>query len=160
MCATIRSRSRMAALTMVAKHASYQILLGVGFGQLTKQLAQQAIGNQVKDAVEGIVPDASAPAPIETISSIMLGEVQAMQKGLREDQELVVTCTIGSEVLRVREIYVRSPQVAVLSGTVLDNALTRVICPFESMVLVCKPTPVAAGATAVRVRIVTPKAAA
>jgi hypothetical protein len=132
----------------------------VGFGQLTKQLAQQAIGNQVKDAVEGIVPpEAAAPAPIETISSIMLGEIQAMQKGLREDQELVVTCTIGSDVLRVREIYVRSPQVAVVSGTVTDNALTRVICPFESLVLVCKPTPVPTGATAVRVRIVTPKAA-
>jgi hypothetical protein len=134
----------------------------VGLGQLTKQLAQQAIGNQVKDAVEGIVPpDASASAPVvETMSSIMLGELNAMQKGLKDDQELVVTCTAGGEVLRVREIYVRSPQVAVVTGTTGEKTLTRVICPFDSMVLVCKPMSVAAGATAVRVRIVTPKSAA
>jgi hypothetical protein len=133
----------------------------VGFGQLTKQLAQQAIGNQVKDVVEGIAPsDAAAVAPIETISSIVLGELQAMQKGLKEDQELVVTCAIGNDVLRIREIYVRSPQVAVLSGTGTDKALTRVICPFESLVLVCKPSAVPAGSTAVRVRIVTPKSGA
>ena len=136
-------------------------LEGVGIGQLTKQLAQQAIGNQVKDAVEGIVPpDAPAPVtPAESISSIMLGELNAMQKGLKDDQELVVTYTAGAEVLRVREIYVRSPQVAVVTGTSLDKALTRVICPFESLVLVCKPSTVAPGATAIRVRIVTPKPA-
>jgi hypothetical protein len=133
----------------------------VGFGQLTKQLAQQAIGNQVKDAVEGIVPsDAPAPVPVETVSSIVLGELQAMQKGLKEDQELIVTCAIGGETIRIREIYVRSPQVAVLSGTGTDKNLTRVICPFESLVLLCKPTAVPAGATAVRVRVVTPKPAA
>jgi hypothetical protein len=133
----------------------------VGFGQLTKQLAQQAIGNQVKDAVEGIVPsDAPALPPVETISSIVLGELNAMQKGLKEDQELIVTVAIGSETLRIREIYVRSPQIAVLSGTGTDKALTRVICPFDSLVLMCKPSAVPAGATPVRVRIVTPKPAA
>jgi hypothetical protein len=132
----------------------------VGLGQLTKQLAQQAIGNQVKDVVEGVLPsDAVAPAPVETISSIVLGELQAMQKGLKEDQELVVTCVAGGEVLRIREIYVRSPHVAVLSGTAGEKGLTRVICPFESLVLVCKPSAVPAGGTAVRVRIVTPKPA-
>ena len=133
----------------------------MGLGQLTKQLAQQAIGNQVKDAVDGVVaPEAAAAPPVETISSIVLGELHAMQKGLREDQELIVTYDAGREALRVREIYVRSPQIAVLSGTGADNALTRVICPFESLVLVCKPTPVPAGTAAVRVRLVTPKPAA
>ena len=134
----------------------------MGLGQLTKQLAQQAIGNQVKDAVEGIVPadTSTSAAPVETMSSMMLGELNAMQKGLKDDQELVVTLRAGGEVLRVREIYVRSPQVAVVTGTTGEKALTRVICPFESMVLVCKPTAVTPGATAVRVRIVTPKPAA
>lgn len=130
----------------------------MGLGQLTKQLAQQAIGNQVKDVVEGIAPPDATAAPVaETISSMMLGELNAMQKGLKDDQELVVTCAIGNEVLRIREIYVRSPQLAVVTGTGADKALMRVICPFDSLVLVCKPTAVAAGATAVRVRIVTPK---
>lgn len=135
----------------------------MGIGQFTKQLAQQAIGNQVKDVVEGIAPsEAATPAPVvETISSMIVGEVHAMQKGLKDDQELVVTCAAGDEVLRVREIYVRSPQLAVLTGTSgADKTLTRIICPFDSLVLVCKPTPVGAGATPVRVRIVTPKPAA
>ena len=134
----------------------------MGLGQLTKQLAQQAIGNQVKDAVEGIVPadTPTSAAHVETISSIMLGELNAMQKGLKDDQELVVTYQAAGEVVRVREIYVRSPQVAVDTGKTGEKALTRVICPFESLVLVCKPVSVAPGATAVRVRIVTPKPAA
>ncbi|HYP07317.1 MAG TPA: hypothetical protein VER03_13880 [Bryobacteraceae bacterium] len=136
----------------------------MGIGQFTKHLAQQAIGNQVKDVVEGIAPsEAAPPAPavVETISAMIVGEVHAMQKGLKDDQELVVTCGVGDEILRVREIYVRSPQLAVLTGTSgPDKTLTRIICPFDSLVLVCKPTAVAAGATAVRVRIVTPKPAA
>lgn len=116
----------------------------------------------MKDVVEGIAPsEAAAPVVAETTSSIMLGELNAMQKGLKDDQELVVTYAAGGEVLRVREVYVRSPQVAVLTGTSgPDKVLTRVICPFDSLVLVCKPTAVPAGATAIRVRIAMPKPAA
>lgn len=94
---------------------------------------------------------------VETMSSLMLGELQAMQRGMKDDQELVVTCATPGVTLRVREIYVRSPQVAVLTGVDSDNALTRVICPFESLVLVCKPSAVTAGSTALRVRVVVPK---
>lgn len=87
----------------------------------------------------------------------MTGEIVAMQKGLKEDQELVVTFTAGGATIRVKEIFVRSPQVAVLIGTGSDNALTRVLCPFEGLILVCRPMPVAAGATPLRVRIAMPK---
>lgn len=123
----------------------------MGIGELTKHLAQQA--------VEGIVsPDTPAAAPPpETLASIICGELQAMQKGLREDQELVVTCSFAAETIRVREIFVRSPQVAVLIGTGSDKALTRVICPFESLALVCKPVTVPAGTAPVRIRIAMPK---
>lgn len=126
----------------------------MGFGELTKQLAQQA--------VEGIVtPDAPPASPsTETIASILTGEIVAMQKGLKEDQELVVTFSAGGETIRVKEIFVRSPQVAVLIGTGSDKALTRVICPFDSLTLVCKPMPVAAGGTPLRVRIAMPKSPA
>jgi hypothetical protein len=123
----------------------------VGIGELTKQLAQHA--------VEGIVTSdtPATPAVPENVSSIVTGEIMAMQKGLKEDQELVITYTVGSETIRVREIFVRSPQVAVLIGTGLDKALTRVICSFDTLTLVCKPMPVAAGATPLRVRIAMPK---
>ena len=119
----------------------------MGLGQLTKQLAQQAIGNQVKEAVEGIVPaDTSTPsAPVETMSSMMLGETKCNAEGIEGRPGVGRHVQAGGEVLRVREIYVRSPQVAVVTGTTGEKALTRVICPFDSMVLVCKPAAVTRG---------------
>jgi hypothetical protein len=132
----------------------------MGIGEITKQLAQQAIG----DAIAG--PEAPATAAVlptaapEGLGSTTVGELNAMQKAMKDDQELVVTCTVNNETIRVRDIYAPTWRVAVITGTGQDKSLTRVICPFESLQLVCRPTTVQAGAAPLRVRIVTPKPAA
>jgi hypothetical protein len=129
----------------------------MGIGEITKQLAQQAIG----DAIAGPeTPTATAVTPAaapEGVGSTIVGELNAMQRGMKEDQELVVTCTVNNETIRVRDIYAPTWRVAVITGMGQDKSLTRVICPFESLQLVCKPLPVQAGAAPLRVRIVTPK---
>ena len=48
---------------------------------------------------------------------MILGQLQGMQKALREDQELRVEFYTGTEVIHVLEIFVPTPQVFVLSGT-------------------------------------------
>jgi hypothetical protein len=143
----------------------------MGFANLTKQLAQQAIGNQVKEVVDSLRPaDAAstaesltgakpaAAAPGDNIGATIIAQVQAMQKSLKEDQELVVLCTTGLGTLRVLEIYAPSWRVVVLTGIDADKNVTRVISPVESLQLVCKPMAVQAGAKPAHIRFVTPKA--
>jgi hypothetical protein len=143
----------------------------MGFAHLTKQLAQQAIGNQVKEVVDSLRPaDAAstaealagakpaAAAPGDNIGATIIAQVQAMQKSLKEDQELIVLCTTGLGTLRVLEIYAPSWRVAVLTGIDADKTVTRVISPVESLQLVCKPMAVQAGVKPAHIRFVTPKA--
>jgi len=142
----------------------------VSFGQFTKQLAKEAVGNQLKDVMDSLRPaDAAAKvdslgspaaataAPADNLAAIVIAQVQAMQGILKDDQELVVLCTIGLETLRALEFYAPSPRVLVLTGIDSDGAITRVISPVESLQLVCKPMLVQPSAKPARIRFVIPK---
>jgi len=72
--------------------------------QITKQLAQQAVGDSVKEAIDALRPaDAAAvadslgaqrqaTAQSDNLASTIVGQVQAMQNALKDDQELIVLC--------------------------------------------------------------------
>lgn len=138
---------------------------------ITKQIAKQALGEQMKDVLGNLRPaDAAATAeaasqtapnqanaPAENVAAVIVGQVQAMQNVLKPEQELVVVCTAGVETLRVVEIFAPSPKVLVLTGFDTEQVITRVIAPVEGLQLVCKPMAVQAGAKPVRVRIITPR---
>src|SRR5438477_9866844 len=116
---------------------------------LTKQLAQQAILSASQDA-----PPA---APPDNIGSMILGQIQAMQKALKEDEELAVWFENGSEKIRVVEIFMPSWRLAVLSGHDADRNRTRVISPVDSLQLVSKVMKVQPGAKPLRVGLLTGK---
>lgn len=140
----------------------------MNLGALGKTLISQTISDKVKDVVDTLRPgdlasvaenaQSSKPAapPEASIGSIILGQIQAMQNALKEDQELVVLCNTGLETLRIFEIYVPAFKVAVLTGVDSDKVVTRFVCPVEALQLTCKPMPVQQDAKAVRVRLVAP----
>jgi hypothetical protein len=131
-------------------------------GSLGKALANQAMEttkNTVMDAVrpsDPAKPAEAKPLPQDT-GAIIIGQIQAMQRPLREDQELLVAFRAGDEMLRVKEIFVPSPQVLVFAGVDEEGNVTRVIAPVETAQVVCKVVPVAAGASPLRVNVLTPK---
>jgi hypothetical protein len=127
----------------------------MALGELTRQLAQQALGNQVKEALEG---KPSGPAPAENVGTTIVGQIQAMQNALKEDQELVVLVQAGAEMIRVLEVFLPSSRVAVLAGVDGAKNVTRVIAPIESLQLVCKV--VRASMKPSRITFVLPKAKA
>lgn len=144
----------------------------MGLGDFTKQFAQEAIKNSTRDVLEKLRPpelagitDALAgakPAPPaggpDNTGAVMLAQIQAMQKALKDDEELVVLCTNGAEIFRVLEMFLPSWRVAVLTGIDTEKTVTRVVCPVERLELTCKVMKAHAGAKAARIRIVAPKA--
>lgn len=76
-----------------------------------------------------------------------------MQKALKEDEELVVSC----QNIRVAEIFTPSRTMAVLTGHDAERNLARVIAGVESLQLVCRVSKVPAGARPARISLVTPK---
>ena len=123
----------------------------MAFADLTKQIAQQAL-------LSATTPSKDAPAaPVDATGAVILGQIGAMQKQLKDDEELVVTFEQGMERIRVLEIFLASPGVAVLIGPDAHRSLTRVIAPVVSLQLVCKVAKVAAGAKPARVGLITPK---
>lgn len=118
----------------------------MALGDLTKQLVLDAMRQ----------PD---PAPVAAESgnagATILGQVQAMQKALKEDQELLVLCNAGGETIRVLEIFMPSWQVAVLTGLDSGKSIARVISPVESVQLICKVVKAAGKPT--RINFFTPK---
>ena len=118
---------------------------------LTKQLAQQAILSASQDP-----PAAPAPPPDNT-GSMILGQIQAMQKALKEDEELVVWFGNGTEKIRVLEIFMPSWRLAVLSGHDADRNRTRVISSVDALQLVTKVMKLQPGAKPARVGLVTAK---
>lgn len=140
----------------------------MNLGALGKQLVKETIGEKVKDVVDSLRPgdlasvaekeqSAKAPAaPEATIGSIILGQIQAMQNALKEDQELVILCNTGLETLRIFEIFVPGFKVAVLTGVDGEKNVTRFISPVDALQLTCKPMLVQAEAKPVRVRLVGP----
>lgn len=123
----------------------------MALGVLAKQLAGQAIGNSMKDALDSLRPADLAriaetarttkpggAAQGDQPGATLLGQVQAMQKALKEDEELVVLFHAGPEPLRILEIFAPSWQVVVLTGIDTERKVTRVVAHIESLQLVCK----------------------
>ncbi len=126
----------------------------MALGELTKQIAQQALLSATTQSKE----PASAPAaPADATGAAIVGQIAAMQKQLKEDEELVVTFQQGAERIRVMEIFLPSPQIVVLIGVDSNRALTRVISAAAALQLVCKTAKAAPGAKPIRVGLVTQK---
>ena len=123
----------------------------MALADLTKQIAQQAL-------LSATAPSKEPPAAsTDALGGVILGQIAAMQKQLKDDEEMVVTFQQGGERIRVMEIFLASPQVAVLIGPDAQRSLTRVVAAVASLQLVCKTAKVAAGAKPVRVGLVTAK---
>lgn len=134
----------------------------MALGNIAKQIAQQAIGNQVKEVLgthETPAPEKTPVpgSPAENISGVMLAQLQAMQKAIKENEELVVFVRHGNETLRVLEVFVPSPQVLVLGGIDSQNNVTRVICGAASVQLTCKVLKIEPNAKATALRFLVPK---
>lgn len=125
---------------------------------ITGQAFDSALGAITGDTKKAVPPPATPPAPSfpPDIGSVILGQLQAMQKSLKEDQELVVQFRNGEELLRIVEIFVPSPQVFVLSGNDGQQRLTRIITPAANLQLTCKVLRITPGVTPVRLKIMTP----
>jgi len=124
----------------------------MALGNLTKQIAQQAL----------LSAATKEPAPpqqekTENVSAVILAQIGAMQKALKEDEELVVLFRQGTERIRVTEIFAPSRQVLVLSGADAERNFTRVVCAVERLELTCKAMKIAPGGKPLRVGLVTPK---
>ena len=139
----------MVNVWVTAVVASHQMALV----DLTKQFAKEAFLSATKDPA----PAPAAPA-VDNLGAMVMGQIHSMQKQLKEDEELVVWFSSAGETLRVMEIFLPSPKLAVLSGRDADHNLTRVISGVEALQLVAKVMKVAAGSKPVRVSLVTPKA--
>jgi hypothetical protein len=130
----------------------------MSLGALGKTLAGQALEATKKNVIDSIVgpePAKAAPAAAvqDSVGSVIAGQIQAMQRPLRDDQELLVMW----QSLRVTEIFVPTPQVLVLIGMDAQQNLTRVVAAAESLQLVCKVLRVAEGVKAVRVTVTSPR---
>ena len=128
----------------------------MALGELTKQIAQQALLSATAREPAAPAP-AAASGPAENVGAVILGQIQAMQKALKEDEELALWFQHGAEKIRVMEVYLPSWRVAVLSGTDADRSFARVISPVEALLLVAKVSKVPLGAKPVRVGLIPPK---
>jgi hypothetical protein len=143
----------------------------MALGEIAKQVASQALKAPVKDVLNSLRPaDAGQAtealkntrpptAPSENLCAAVLGQIQQMQKAVKEDEELLVLLHNGLETMRVLEIYVPSWGVMVLTGIDAERNLTRVISPVETVQLICKVTKMAGAAKPVKVALIAPKPA-
>ena len=122
----------------------------MALGELTKQLAQQAFSD-VLDTKPGV------PAQTDNVGSTILGQIQAMQNALKEDQELLVLVSAGAELIRVLEVFAPSWRVVVLTGVDTNKNVTRVISPIESTQLICKVVKAQPSVKPIRIAFITPK---
>jgi hypothetical protein len=126
----------------------------MAFVDLTKQLAKEAFLSATKDP-----PPAAPAAPVpDSVGAIIMGQIHSMQKALKDDEELVVWFIDAGGRLRVMEIFLPSPKLAILSGHDGDRNLTRVISPVDALQLVVKVMKVPAGSKPARIGLVMPKA--
>lgn len=120
-------------------------------GEFTKQIAQQALLSATA------APKDAPVAPPDPTASAILAQIAAMQKQLKDDEELIVLFHQGPERIRILEILLPSPHVMVLIGLDSNRALTRVVCAPAALQLVCKVAKTAPGAKPVRVGLITQK---
>jgi hypothetical protein len=130
----------------------------MAFADLTKQLAKEAFLQATKDPPPAPAAAAAAAPPSADPGTVLFGHIHGWQKNLKEDEELVVWFANAGEKLRVMEIALPTPRMAVLSGHDADRNLTRVITPIEALQLVAKVMKVPAGSKPTRVGLVMPKA--
>jgi len=123
----------------------------MALGELTKQLAQQAILSATEK------PATAPPPAFESSGAVVVGQIAAMQKALKDDEELVVLFVSGAEKIRVFEIFLPSPQVAVLTGVDSNRAGARVVSAVAALQLVCRTAKVPAGVKPARIAMVTAK---
>ena len=124
----------------------------MAFADLTKQLAKEALLSAANPA-----PAPAAPAPPEGVGNVLLAQIHAMQKALKEDEELAVWFGSGADRIRVFEIYLPTWKLAVLTGHDAERALSRVISPVDTLQLVAKVIKLPPGAKAGRIGLVAPK---
>jgi len=124
----------------------------MALADLTKQLAKEALLSATADP-----PAAPAPAAPEGIGNIVLGQIHAMQKALKEDEELALWFGNGSDRIRVFEIYLPNWKLAVLTGYDSERVLSRIISPVDALQLVAKVVKAQAGAKPGRIGLVAPK---
>jgi len=122
----------------------------MALGEFTKQIAQQAL-------LTATTKEPPPPPAPDNPTAVVLGQIAAMQKALKEDEELAVFFHSGAERIRVMEVFAPSRNLVVLTGSDPERALTRVISAAETLQLVCKVFKVPAGAKAARVNLVQPK---
>jgi hypothetical protein len=122
----------------------------MAFVDLTKQLAQQAIQSAIQDS-----PPA-APAA-DNPGAVILNQIGAMQKALKDDEELVIYLQSGAEKIRVMEIFLPSAQVAVLTGIDANRVITRVVSAVPALQLLVRTGKTQPGSKAVRINLVMPK---
>ena len=112
---------------------------------------------RMKPVLHKLFPVNEAPAQSENIGAILFGQIHGLQKALKDDEELVVWFSNASEKLRVMEIFLASPKVAVLSGHDAERNLTRVTSPVDALQLVAKVMKAPPGAKPSRVGLIMPK---
>jgi hypothetical protein len=122
----------------------------MALADLTKQLAQQAIQSAIHEP-------APAAAPADNPGAVILHQIGAMQKALKDDEELVVFFQSGSDRIRVMEIFLPSPQVAVVSGIDANRVPVRAVSAVGVLQLVTRVGKAQPGSKATRVNLVTPK---
>jgi hypothetical protein len=121
----------------------------MALGDLTKQVAEQAIRS-------AMAPKPATPS-VESMGATMLAQIQAMQKALKEDEELAVWYRDQGDSIRVHEFFFPSWQVAVLTGADREKVVTRVVLPADALRLVCKVVKSPQPAAPARLKFVTPK---
>jgi hypothetical protein len=125
----------------------------MALADLTKQLAQEMILSATKEP-----EPAARPAPVagaaDAVGAVLAGQIQAMQKALKDDEELMVWCQFGGEKIRVMEVFLPSPQVVVLTGLDAGRAMTRVVSGASAVQLAAKTAKVPPGSKPVRVAFV------
>jgi hypothetical protein len=122
----------------------------MAFVDLTKQLAQQAIQSAMSD------PPPAGPSS-DNPGGVILNQIGAMQKALKEDEELIVHLQNGEDKIRVMEIFLPSPQVAVLTGIDANRVMTRVVSAVSALQLLVRTGKAQSGSKAVRIGLVVPK---
>jgi hypothetical protein len=124
----------------------------MALGEFTKQLAQQALLGAAKEP-------AKQPAPVarEAIGPVVFAQINAMQKALKEGEELALTYQDGAERIRIREIYMPSWRVAVLGGTDAERGAVRILAPVESLRLAVRVVKAPPGVKPARVVLTAPK---
>ena len=126
----------------------------MALGEFTKQLAQQAILSATEKPAKEAAPAAAAANP----GAVFFAQIAAMQKALKDDEELALYFSSGSERIRVMEIFLPTPGVAVLSGVDQDRVFARIISVIGALQLITRVQKLAPGARPARVALITPKA--